>query len=86
MTATEGQNLAESGTVNFLPYAACSRFLAFFENQKSVTCLVSELSSVGEYESSLRYEGPATKSGLRNSPMQKTFIGLSCGADQCGFN
>ena len=32
------------------------------------------------------YEGPATKSGLRNPPMQNIFIGLSCGADQCGFN
>ena len=31
-------------------------------------------------------EGPATKSGLRNPPMQNNFIGLSCGADQCGFN
>ena len=31
-------------------------------------------------------EGPATKSGLRNPPMQNVFIGLSCGADHCGFN
>ena len=31
-------------------------------------------------------EGPATKSGLRNPPMENIFIGLSCGADQCGFN
>ena len=31
-------------------------------------------------------EGPATKSGLRNPPIKTVFIGLSCGADQCGFN
>ena len=36
----------------------------------------------------IRYssEGPATKSGLRNPPTENIFIGLSCGADQCGFN
>ena len=32
------------------------------------------------------YEGPATKSGLRNPLIENAFIGLSCGADQCGFN
>ena len=32
------------------------------------------------------YEGTATKSGLRNPPIKKIFIGLPCGADQCGFN
>ena len=32
------------------------------------------------------YEGPATKSGLRNPPIENLIIGLSCGADQCGFN
>ena len=32
------------------------------------------------------YEGPATKSCLRNPPIQNIFIGLSCGPDQCGFN
>ena len=31
-------------------------------------------------------EGPATKSGLRNPLTENIFIGLSCGADQCGFN
>ena len=31
-------------------------------------------------------EGTATKSGLRNPPIKNVFIGLSCGADQCGFN
>ena len=30
-------------------------------------------------------EGPATKSGLRNPPIENIFIGLSCGDDQCGF-
>ena len=32
------------------------------------------------------HEGSATKSGLRNPPMENICIGLSCGADQCGFN
>lgn len=32
------------------------------------------------------FEGPATKSGLRNPLIENIFIGLSCGADQCGFN
>ena len=32
------------------------------------------------------YEGPATKSGLRNPLIEIIFIGLSCGVDQCGFN
>ena len=31
-------------------------------------------------------EGTATKSGLRNPPIKTIFIGLPCGADQCGFN
>ena len=31
-------------------------------------------------------EGTATKSGLRNPPIKNSFIVLSCGADQCGFN
>ena len=31
-------------------------------------------------------EGPATNSGFRNPPIENMFIGLSCGADQCGFN
>ena len=35
---------------------------------------------------SLAYEGTATKSGLRNPPIKNVFIGLSCGADQYGFN
>ena len=30
-------------------------------------------------------EGPATKSGLRNPPIEIICIGLSCGADRCGF-
>ena len=32
------------------------------------------------------YEGTATKSGLRNPPIKTIFIGLPCGADQCGFS
>ena len=32
------------------------------------------------------HEGPATKSGLRNPPIENIFIGLSCGADHCGFD
>ena len=32
------------------------------------------------------HEDPATKSGLRNPPIKTLFIGLSCGADLCGFN
>ena len=32
------------------------------------------------------YEGPATKSGLRNPLIENSFMGLSRGADQCGFN
>ena len=31
------------------------------------------------------FEGPATKSGLRNPPIENILIGLSCGADQCGL-
>ena len=31
-------------------------------------------------------EGTAAKSGLRNPPIKNIFIGLSCGADQCGLN
>ena len=31
-------------------------------------------------------EGAATKGGLRNPPIKRMYIGLSCGADQCGFN
>jgi len=67
--ALHGHNLAKSGTVSMLktlnvakfdmvsilPYTKCSHFLACFENQKSVTCLIRELSPLGEYESNLIY-------------------------------
>ena len=64
-----GHNLAKSGTVSMLktlnvakfdmvsilPYTKCSHFLAFSKNQKSVTCLICELSPLGEYELNLIY-------------------------------
>ena len=53
-------------------------------NGKGAVCRVGEIRAWVDIHGSP--EGPATKSGLRNPLIEIICIGLSWGADQCGFN
>ena len=53
---------------------------------KGVACLKAVLHESSYLNMHHPHEGPATKSGLRNPRIKHTFIGLSRGTDQCGFN
>ena len=67
-----------------LEMSRASRMMIVYRSMRSmhIMCHMPRFSLSAHHA----YEGPATKSGLRNPPIENMFIGPSCGADQCGFN